>query len=234
MTDVSPGGRRRAPSPSRPEVDPFAAQPFSSHRRIVASSHRRIVASSHRRARCRWRGRVDRRGLHRGRPDTGVEGGSVQPLALAMILRKVTQWPQLEALLAFVREVIEGDTATSMMGRACATSTMFARSFVSGSSPAQPQRPAGYVGRSSPAQPTPRRHPVGPRRPRRPTRRAAPGGPPRASRDGLISRVAINSANRSTRRRSPPRQVAWSSPAASQSAAVRPNLSSAVAELASP
>jgi len=27
-----------------------------------------------------------------------------------MILRKVTQWPQLEALLAFVREVIEGDT----------------------------------------------------------------------------------------------------------------------------
>jgi len=41
----------------------------------------------------------------------------------------VTQWPQLEALLAFVREVIEGDTATSMMGRACATSTMFARSF---------------------------------------------------------------------------------------------------------
>jgi len=31
---------------------------------------------------------------------------------------KVTQWPQLEALLAFVREVIEGDTATSMMGRA--------------------------------------------------------------------------------------------------------------------
>jgi len=121
MTDVSPGGRRRAPSPSRPEVDPFAAQPFSSHRRIVASSHRR--------ARCRWRGRVDRRGLHGGRPDTGVEGGSVQPLALAMILRKVTQWPQLEALLAFVREVIEGDTATSMMGRACATSTMFARSF---------------------------------------------------------------------------------------------------------
>jgi len=49
MTDVSPGGRRRAPSPSRPEVDPFAAQPSSSLRRFVASSLRRFVASSLRR-----------------------------------------------------------------------------------------------------------------------------------------------------------------------------------------